>query len=248
MAAETAAPVQAAGGLVPGPLNAAELGRFAGLDSDVADGRGLTTDAAPPTALAPVTLDVLAPAGPGESWTVLYTRSRCEKLAARACAYVGARHFLPLREHATGRDRRGRRYLTPLFPSYVFACLTYRAQLDVLATSPIARVVPVWHADLLLAELRQVRRALDGGAEITLGPALARGERVRVIRGPLSGVEGLVVALRRHRRRCELVLNVTVLGRAVATEIDAFDVMRVTQVGPAPMRMVGRMEAAAAYT
>jgi transcription antitermination factor NusG len=206
----------------------------------VADDGGLA--AAPGAFVA--ALDVLAPAEPGESWTVLYTRSRCEKLAARACAYMGARHYLPLREHSTGRDRRGRRYQMPLFPSYVFACLTYRAQLDVLATSPIARVIPAWHPDLLLAELRQIRRALERGADITVGPALARGELVRVIRGPLAGVEGLVVALRRRRRRHELVLNVTMLGRAVVTEIDVFDVMRVPRVEPASSLTAGRVEAA----
>jgi hypothetical protein len=42
-----------------------------------------------------------------------------------------------------------------------------------------------------------------------------------VIRGPLTGVEGLVARQRFRRRRQRLVLNVTLLGQAATLEIDA---------------------------
>jgi hypothetical protein len=148
------------------PLSAAELGHLAGLDLSHADELGPSLR--PAVGLGPM----CSPAEPGESWIVLYTARAAA--AARACDYVGARHYLPLHEHSTGRDPRGRRYLTPLFPSYLFACLTHWTQLDVLATSPIVRVIPVWHPHLLLAELSQIRRALEGGADITVGPCWPR--------------------------------------------------------------------------
>jgi transcription antitermination factor NusG len=117
--------------------------------------------------------------------------------------------------------------VAPLFPSYVFACAGRDELVAALDIGRIARVVRINRQDLFLDELRQIRRAIAGDAEFTLGPALERGDRVRVIHGPLIGVEGLVQGLRRRRSHYRLILNVSMLGRAVATEVDARDVERV---------------------
>jgi transcription antitermination factor NusG len=191
----------------------------------------------------PTEHDDLAPAGLGERWLVLYTRSRCEKVVARVCARLRARHYLALREHETGRDRRGRRYLVPLFPSYVFACLSYRTQLELLATGVIARVIPVLHPEILLAELGEIRRVLEAGTRISVVAAMPRGTRVRVIRGALAGVEGLIVGSRHRHRRQELVLNVTVLGRAVLTTIDTRDIEVAAAEAGLPLAMSGEVAA-----
>lgn len=172
----------------------------------------------------PLEPDVLVPAGPDERWVLLYTRSRCEKRVAHLCTRSGARHYLPLQEHWTGRDRRGRSYSLPLFPSYVFACLTDDQQQQMLAMQGTVRVIPVRHPGRLLAELREIRRLLATGAPVWAGPALGKGTRVRVVRGPLAGLAGMVVDLRPRAGRYELVINVTILGRAVATEVDAMAV------------------------
>ena len=57
-------------------------------------------------------------------------------------------------------------------------------------------------------------------------PFLRCGERVRVIRGSLEGVEGV---LTRKKNLCRLVLSVEMLAQSVAIEIDALDVVPVVQ-------------------
>ena len=47
----------------------------------------------------------------------------------------------------------------------------------------------------------------------------ARGERVRVLDGPLAGVEGMFVHDKPSRGR--LVVSVDMLGRSIAVEMDA---------------------------
>ncbi len=169
-----------------------------------------------PTELPPG--DLLDSAAAGERWTVLYTRSRCEKKAARACARLGIRHYLPLREMRASSGRH-RAHQVPLFPGYVFACLGPSAREPLLEGGAIARVIPVPHPALLLDELRQIRRALAAGVDLAAGPSLARGMLVRVASGLLSGVVGRVAWVR--RRRVCLVLNVTLLGRGAVVEVDA---------------------------
>jgi hypothetical protein len=171
--------------------------------------------------------DILDPAAPDERWSLVYTHSNCEKRLSRACFRLGIRHYLPLRDHLTGG---GGRHSVALFPSYVFACLTHRARIEMLETGAVVRVHHVHREDILLDELRHVRQALTAGADLTVGPALVRGERVRMIRGPLLGVEGLVVVHRRRGGHPRLVLNISILGQSVTTEIDLLDVIRVPAI------------------
>jgi len=73
----------------------------------------------------------------------------------------------------------------------------------------------------MLEELRHVDAALRVWRGIMPGPVLLRGQWVRVIRGPLTGVEGFVTRRHFRRRRDRLVLNVTMLGQAAMLEIDS---------------------------
>jgi hypothetical protein len=108
----------------------------------------------------------------------------------------------------------------PLFPGYLFACPNDWARGELLSLGSIIRAIPVPGPGQLLKELRQVDAALNARREIAPGRALFQGQRVRVSRGPLIGIEG-VVAYRRYRRRRErLVLNVTMLGQAATLEVD----------------------------
>ena len=62
-----------------------------------------------------------------------------------------------------------------------------------------------------------IHRALEGGFEVEEFPRLAIGARARVTKGPLLGIEGVVVE--EARRTC-LVLHVEILGRGASVEIE----------------------------
>ena len=187
--------------------------------------------AATPVGPLSVAPDVLDPASDGERWTVLYTHSHCERLLQRACDRSAIRHYLPIVEQWSGPDHARRRAITPLFPSYLFACLSHTKRLEILQVGHVVRLIPVVHPDLLLAELRQIRDAIAAGGALVVGPAIERGAWVRVVHGPLAGVVGRVEGLRRRKRRHRLVMNVSVLGRGVSTEVDASEVERVEVPG-----------------
>ena len=76
------------------------------------------------------------------------------------------------------------------------------------------------------AEIQAVRMAVEGPSRIEPHPYLKCGERVRVIRGSLEGVEGILV---RKKNLCRLILSVDMMAQSVAVEIDASDVEPVTQ-------------------
>jgi hypothetical protein len=55
-------------------------------------------------------------------------------------------------------------------------------------------------------------------------PRLAEGMAVEVVRGPLTGVRGILL---RRERRCRLVIAVDVIRQGAAVAIDAADVVPV---------------------
>jgi transcription antitermination factor NusG len=112
----------------------------------------------------------------------------------------------------------------PLFPGYVFACVSYQTRIELLHTGAVVRVIQVLHPGILLGELRSIRAALAASVDLVHGRVLTRGDRVRVLCGPLKDVEGVILRRRRRRKRERLILNISILGKSVATEIDLHDV------------------------
>ena len=106
----------------------------------------------------------------------------------------------------------------PVFPGYVFL----RGELDDAydeALSPrICQIITIRDQQRFSLELAQVKRALESPVAIELYPFAARGRRCRVARGPLQGVEGVVLERKNAHR---LVLQVDIIGQGVALEIDA---------------------------
>ena len=75
-------------------------------------------------------------------------------------------------------------------------------------------------------EIEAIRRTVEGHFRVEPHPFLRCGERVRVVRGSLEGVEGV---LTRKKNLYRLVLSVEMLAQSVAVEIDALDVVPVVQ-------------------
>jgi hypothetical protein len=79
-------------------------------------------------------------------------------------------------------------------------------------------------------EIEGIRRAVEGPFRVEPHPFLRCGERVRVTRGSLEGVEGVLV---RKKSLYRLVLSVDMLAQSVAVEIDAADVVPAIPMGKA---------------
>ena len=87
-----------------------------------------------------------------------------------------------------------------------------------MATGRLCQVLRVVDQARLVGELTALQRALDGQAPLDPYPHAAVGRRCRVTAGPFRGLEGTVV---RWDGRTRIVLEVGILGRGAAMEIDA---------------------------
>jgi len=152
----------------------------------------------------------------------LCTRSRHEKVADQALKEKGIESFLPLLNiRSQWKDRR-KLVQKPLFPGYLFARVC-REQLCLMGTiKGVAYVVGNGRGPIPVpnAQVHAVRHMVEAAYPVAVLPWLAIGRPVRVVCGPLAGVEA-VIADTRDASRCRLIINVDLLGRCVAVEIDA---------------------------
>ena len=96
-----------------------------------------------------------------------------------------------------------------------------RAQ--VFGTRNIVRTIPVVQPRQMIHQLRQVEHALRLPADLRAVEHFTEGEYVKVVSGPLRGLEGQV---RRVGNSASIVLSVDILGRAIEASVDLRDVKR----------------------
>lgn len=165
---------------------------------------------------------------PESSWCAVYTRHQHEKTIGEMLQAKGFEVFLPLYE-TTRRWKDRRKVLSlPLFPCYVFVRGAHERRLPVLTTPGVYMIISRGEriATIPAEEIEAIRRTVEGSFNVEPHPFLRCGERVRVIRGSLEGVEGV---LTRKKNLYRLVLSVDMLAQAVSVEIDALDVVPVVQ-------------------
>ena len=135
------------------------------------------------------------------SWFAARTRCGAELSVAGRLDRLGVERFVPVERRR--RTRGGTSYERPLIPSLVFLRATKReaCELANVEAVPVRYLIDPATRSLLVVpdkQLEDFRRVLDlstdeGGL---MDRPLELGERVRVVKGVLSGVEGFVLELR----------------------------------------------------
>jgi len=172
------------------------------------------------------------------AWCALYTRHQHEKVVADMLLAKGFEVFLPLYDSIRRWKDRKMTLSLPLFPCYVFVRGGISRRLDAVSTPGVHMILCTGDRVAVIPEneIESIRRTVEGPFRVEPHPYLKSGDRVRVKRGSLEGVEGILV---RKKNICRLVLTVEMLTQSVALEIDSSDVEPVR----AP-KMVASIEAA----
>ena len=156
-------------------------------------------------------------------WWAVYTRHQHEKVIAEMLTAKGFKVFLPLYE-STRRWRDRKKVLSlPLFPCYLFVRGGLDRKLQVATTPGVHMILNRGEHVAIVPneEIEAIQRALDGDFSVEPFPFLRCGTRVRVTRGALEGVEGILI---RKKNLFRLILSVDMLAQSVAVEVDASDV------------------------
>ena len=160
-------------------------------------------------------------------WYAVQTRSRHEKVVAEQLCQKQIECFVPLQEvFSKWKDRR-KRVQFPLFPGYLFTRVPIReSRLDIVKVPSVVRILGFNGEPLPIPDeqIQAVRTLVFSTLACDPYPYLAAGDRVRIVRGPLRGLSGLLVE---KKNRYRFIVSVDLIQRAVASEIDATDVEKI---------------------
>jgi len=158
-------------------------------------------------------------------WLAIYTRSHHEKSVAQQLQGRGIEYFLPQYTSARRWKDRVKILQMPLFAGYLFVRVLPAQFLDILQTHGVSRLVgspkPM---PLEEREIEQLRTWLSLSLAVEPNPYLRIGQLVRVRRGPLTDVEGILI---RKKSGLRLVVSIDLIQRSVALEIDEADIVSV---------------------
>lgn len=156
------------------------------------------------------------------NWHVLWTRSHCEQLVLQQLSGKGFETFLPTMGAWSTRAGQRHHVERPMFPGYLFVrgLTDKRRHIEVRKARGLVQVLgPSWDRPAVVPEqeLAAIQKVTQSGLETFATPFLQQGRRVRVVFGPLKGVEGTL--LRSNAHTGLLVLSITLLQRSVAAHV-----------------------------
>lgn len=151
-------------------------------------------------------------------WFVLFVRCNHEKRTAHRLAETQVEHFLPC--YLSRRQWKDRRVTLemPLFPGYLFVRLPFVERSRVLTLPNVVSLVGGKNSPSVVSEdeIHWIRLGIDHGNAMP-HPSPAVGQRVRIISGALSGLQGVLM---RHQNGTRVVICLDSISRSFIVEVD----------------------------
>lgn len=166
-----------------------------------------------------------------DPWFAVKVKTRSEPEACALLANKGFESFLPTYLESRTYSDRIRHKEVALFPGYVFCKFDPKKKVPILETPSVIGIVSFGGAlapvdDSEIAALQTVMRS---GVHCEPWWQMAAGDRVHLDAGPLAGLTGTLIEVRRSHR---LLISVTLLNRSVLAEIDPRWVSALREVNP----------------
>ena len=152
-------------------------------------------------------------------WFAVYTIPRHEKKVSSQLQQRNIEVFLPFHRTVSYWKNRTKAELElPLFPSYVFVRMPMEMKGAVLSVPGAVSVVGSKREPWPLPdnEMEILRRGLDD-CRPAPHPYFNTGDRVRIMQGPLAGMEGFLMDKKNGSR---MVLSIEQIMRSVSVEVN----------------------------
>lgn len=153
-------------------------------------------------------------------WYAAFTDSRAEKKVFNELTRSGIKSYLPLKTFKRQWSDRIKNVECPLIPGYIFVHVSVQEFYDVLLTPGVRRYVcfdnkPTPIPEKQIEDLKCFLQYLNSEVEVT-NERITKGQLVRIVSGPLAGIDAEVVEIR--GKRC-ILLRLNNLGFSVHAEL-----------------------------
>lgn len=153
------------------------------------------------------------------AWYAIRVRSKFEQGVAASLTGKGYEKYLPLYRSRRQWSDRMKDLDLPLFPGYLFCRFDVQVRLPILTIPGVVSIVGTGKTPIAVPdqEIEMIQTMVSSGLMLRPWPQLAVGSRIVIEKGPLQGVEGVTVDI---KRKHHLIVSVPLLQRSVAVEID----------------------------
>ncbi|MGI8960322.1 MAG: UpxY family transcription antiterminator [Bryobacteraceae bacterium] len=152
-------------------------------------------------------------------WYGLRTKSKHEHVTARALAGQGYESYVPMHHRRRQWSDRVVDSEQPLFSGYVFCRFDTQQRQPIATTVGVVSVVSFGNGPVAIAdsEIEAVQTLLRSGVAAQTCPFICEGQQVRINRGALEGLQGILV---QNKSEWRVVVSVTMLQRSISVEVD----------------------------
>jgi transcription antitermination factor NusG len=136
-------------------------------------------------------------------WYAIYTRPRWEKKLAGSYTERDIEHYLPLVKTLKLWSDRKKWVQEPLFKSYIFVHVSREEYIRALQAPGAVRYISFEGKAVSIPDVQidAIRTFIESGDDPVLdSPDIQPGDRIRVVRGPLKGLEGTLVEIQKKHR------------------------------------------------
>ncbi|MEL6635525.1 MAG: UpxY family transcription antiterminator [Bacteroidota bacterium] len=154
-------------------------------------------------------------------WYVAYTHSRSEKKVYAHFQHQALEAYLPLHRIKRQWSDRSKWVEVPLFSSYVFVKTTADRLYALRAIDGVARFLRFEDrfATICESEIEWIKKLLCESEELRVHPQRwVKGQAVRVVSGPLAGLEGTMVEAQNKKR---IVVEIKGIAQKLSVSIPA---------------------------
>lgn len=156
-------------------------------------------------------------------WHALYVRSRSEKKVLSQLEEMGIEAYLPLVTKVKQWSDRRKKIEEPLFKSYVFVHSNAKEYLPILNVYGVMRFVTFEHEAVVVPDnqIVAIKRFVDDyehGEEFKMlnNEELKEGQMVRIINGPMKGLQGRLETIYNKRH---LIVYIEVVGQYIPVHL-----------------------------
>ncbi len=162
-----------------------------------------------------------------KTWYAVYTKSRTEKKVVQQIQEQGLTAYVPLIKTMRQWSDRKKQVEVPLISGYVFVNILEREFYPILNTEGIVCFVTFNGKAAAIPEkqIESLKMAVNSNLPVEIcHQSFSPGEQVRVIEGPLKGVEGELLCFNGKRK---LVLRLNPIGYLLKVSVNASHVVKI---------------------
>lgn len=151
-------------------------------------------------------------------WYAVYTKPQQEKALAYELCRRNINYYLPLTKQKQPNNKRIRFSIKPLFKSWLFFRGNIVQRHEIFKTNRIVRIIDIPNQEVTIKELSIINESINNRKVSIYTASIHKGKKVRVIDGPLVGIEGIILENKNDR---SLIIQVTSIQQNIRVNIDS---------------------------